>query len=342
MYLIILVILITELFTVSNGQDNYCMSYCNCNCQASPYEQPSLYEQHCCNLRNVGNTIKIEDGKLRTKIICPSDLPISCFQFYNYSCPQIHQVYPSATSGYYNITLTNGSIVTVYCDMEGINCDEEGGWTRVAYLNMTEPGTTCPSGLTQTGYININHDVCGRPNPSLGGCDSTFFSAYSLYYTKVCGQVRGYNYRSPDAFHIASDIDSYYVDGVSITYGSNPRQHIWTLSGGWYETRLHIAGCPCNSGSSAPPPPSFVGNDYYCESGLNAPPWSYVLYADDPLWDGQNCNGPESTCCTNPNMPWFLKTLNESTTDDIELRVCNSQGLPDEDTPLDIIEIYVK
>ena len=65
-------------------------------------------------------------------------------------------------------------------------------------------------------------------------------------------------------------------------------------------------------------------------------------FADDPLWDGQNCNGPESTCCTNPNMPWFLKTLDETTTDDIELRVCSNAGLPNEDTPLDIIEIYVK
>ena len=45
--------------------------------------------------------------------------------------------------------------------MEGMNCDEEGGWKKVAYLNMTstEPGTTCPSGLTQTRYINITHDV---------------------------------------------------------------------------------------------------------------------------------------------------------------------------------------
>ena len=336
MYLIILVILITELITVSNGEDNYCMSDCN-----SP-RQPSLYEQHCCNLSYIRNTFKIENGNRYMFIICPSYLPTSCFQVYKYSCLQIHQVYPSATSGYYNI-LTNGSIVTVYCDMEGMNCDEEGGWTSVAYLNMTEPGTTCPSGLTQTGYTNINHDVCGQPNPSSAGCDSPFFSTYSLNYTKVCGQVRGYQYFSPDAFRIGtSDIDSYYVDGVSITYGSNPRQHIWTLSGGWYETRLSSGGCPCNSGSSALPPPSFVGNDYYCESAVGNKAYSYILYADDPLWDGQNCNGPESTCCTNPNMPWFLKTLNKTTTDNIELRVCNSQGLPDEDTPLDIIEIYVK
>ena len=336
MYLIILVILITELITVSNGEDNYCMSDDNSQ------RQPSLYEQHCCNLDNIGKAFKIEKGNRLMFIICPSYLPTSCFQFYNYSCLQIHQLYPNATSGHYNITLTNGSIVTVYCDMEGINCDGEGGWTRVAYLNMTEPGTTCPSGLTQTEYININHDVCGRPNPSSGGCDSTFFFVYILNYSNVCGQVRGYQFGAADAFYLGSNnIDSYYVDGVSITYGSNPRQHIWTYAGGVTETRLDSLGCPCNSGSSASPPPSFVDNDYYCESGIYSS-WSHILYPNDPLWDGQNCNGPESTCCTNPNMPWFLKTLNETTTDNIELRVCSTFGLPDEDTPLDIMEIYVK
>ena len=336
MYLIILVILITELITVSNGDGIYCMSDC------IGQRQPSLYEQHCCNLGNIGNTIKFEDEKLRTFIVCPSNLPMSCFQFYNYtlsSCAVIHQVYPSVISGYYNITLTDGSIVTVYCDMEGINCDEEGGWTRVAYLNMTEPGTTCPSGLRQAGYININHDVCGR---SGAGCNSIIFSTYSLNYAKVCGQIRGYQFATPDAFNTGtSNIDSHYVDGVSITYGSNPRQHIWTYVGGWAETRLDLLGCPCNSGSSASPP-SFVGNDYYCESALNAPPDSFIFFGGDPLWDGQNCDGPESTCCINTNIPWFLKRLNRTTTDDIELRVCGNEVISNEDTPLDIIEIYVK
>ena len=55
MYLILLVILITERITVSNGEDNYCMSDCNSQ------RQPSLYEQHCCSLSNIGNTFKIEN-----------------------------------------------------------------------------------------------------------------------------------------------------------------------------------------------------------------------------------------------------------------------------------------
>ena len=172
--------------------------------------------------------------------------------------------------------------------MEGINCDEEGGWTRVAYLNMTEPGTNCPSGLLQRGYVNINYDVlqvCGRSAGSSGaGCDSIIFSTCSLNYTKVCGQIRGYQFGVPDAFNTGtSNIDSYYVNGVSISYGSNPRQHIWT--GGWTEARLDSRGCPCNSGSYAPLPPSFVGNDYYCESGTYNT-ISAMVYVDDPLWDG--------------------------------------------------------
>ena len=48
MYLIILVILITELITVSNGEDNYYVSDC------ISQRQPSLYEQHCCSLSNIG------------------------------------------------------------------------------------------------------------------------------------------------------------------------------------------------------------------------------------------------------------------------------------------------
>ena len=63
--------------------------------------------------------------------------------------------------------------------------------------------------------------------------------------------------------------------------------------------------------------------DYYCESGLCSSQFHHkVLYSTDTLWDGQQCNGNEGPCCTNPKMPWFIKTLNETTTEDIELRMC--------------------
>ena len=104
--------------------------------------------------------------------------------------------------------------------------------------------------------------------------------------------------------------------GVSITNGS-PRNHIWTLAGGTTDlsqtpTNLLGYNCPC-----ADPinyrvlPPSFVGDNYYCESGNSGISYSFnYLYSSDPLWDGQQCEGE---CCSNGNLPhgsvWSFPTL---------------------------------
>ena len=108
--------------------------------------------------------------------------------------------------------------------------------------------------------------------------------------------------------------------------------------------------CPCNSDNAEAPKtkPNFIGDDYYCESAIppyvsgNTQRWQHILYVNDPLWDGQQCGGNEGPCCTNPKMPWFMKTLNETTTENIELRVCGNEDYPDEDIPLDLIELYIK
>ena len=99
--------------------------------------------------------------------------------------------------------------------MKGTHCDEKGGWTKVAYLNMTESGATCPPGLTLQQYNNIDHGLCG------------YIFHLCLNYLEVCGQIRGYQHKGSDVFYqLSVGIDSYYVDGVSITYGQNPRTHI--------------------------------------------------------------------------------------------------------------------
>ena len=159
----------------------------------------------------------------------------------------------------------------------------------------------------------------------------------------------GYQYRSPDSFPpnlgggylYNPNIDNNYVDGVSITYDSNPRKHIWTLGGGNSVDHASRFCCPCNINNAETTVPSFVGSDYYCESGIASGDWTNVLYANDPLWDGQQCGGLEGPCCNNPKIPWFIKTLNETTTEDIELRVMADEGTSNEDTPLHIIELYI-
>ncbi len=67
----------------------------------------------------------------------------------------------------------------------------------------------------------------------------------------------------------------------------------------------------------------------------------FVFYPDDPLWDGTGC-GINNTCCSLNNPPWFLKQLPSTTADDIEMRMCFDQQSYDEDTPIEIIELYVR
>ena len=66
---------------------------------------------------------------------------------------------------------------------------------------------------------------------------------------------------------------------------------------------------------------------------------------NNPLWDGDGCTG-SSTCCEFNNPPWFCKQLPEPTTEDIEIRIMSSAGkgysLEGEDTPVQLIEIYVQ
>ena len=132
---------------------------------------------------------------------------------------------------------------------------------------------------------------------------------------------------------------------MSLTHGANgSRQHIWTFAAGPSEvtTRLQNYSCPCDT---APPSvvPAFVGNDYFCESGLHSE-WNGqygVFFSNDVLWDGQNCTS-NSTCCQFNNPPWFIKNLPNATTDDIELRICTNTPLPLDDVPIELIELYVQ
>ena len=122
---------------------------------------------------------------------------------------------------------------------------------------------------------------------------------------------------------------------------NSTHNHIWTYASGRYEDAYFYYACPCNNGSIIQSPP-FVGDDYYCESGTATIPNDNSLYSSDPLWDGQQCGGDEATCCTHPNMPWFIKTLNETTTEDIELSVCGHSSPATEDTRLELVELFVR
>ena len=258
------------------------------------------------------------------------------------SCAELAEREPDIPSGNYWILNSTQSPVQVFCEMGDVfppSLNVTGGWVRVANLNMTDPDQQCPENL-QLSYTDQPIRLCGRRTDR--GCDSVTFTT-GVQYQQVCGRVRGYQFGSPDAFIYCPapcTTDDPYVDGVSITHGASPRKHIWTYAAGVFEYSTIVNNCPCNGGSS---PPSFVDSDYYCESGLSAGNWfPTVLYPNDPLWDGQDCNGLERTCCDPPNLPWFCKELPQSTTDDLEFRICGDQSLADEDTPIDLVQLYIQ
>ena len=250
------------------------------------------------------------------------------------SCKEIKERQPSSPSGVYILMDINGAgSYETYCNMGNL-CGSGGGWTRLAYLDMSDATQNCPSGLRM--YQDSGVRACGRPATSIGNCASQTFSSHGISYSEICGKVIGYQYRSTDA-SVSSNINSNYVDGVSITRGS-PRQHVWTLVSGWSDS-YNINPCRCNG-----PPQAFVGNNYYCESGNptnNAD--GHGLFTADPLWDGQNCGSYETACCTPSDLPWFHRDYGStSSTDNIEMRVCGNEATSNEDVTVGLYEIYIK
>jgi hypothetical protein len=222
----------------------------------------------------------------------------------------------------------------------------EGLWYQVAYLNMSDSTQVCPS-----NWVEIHTPVrtCGRPTSAGRSCPGVQYSVNSLQYSKVCGRVVGYQDGSSDAFYpgqSSSSPDDIYVDGVSLTHGM-PREHIWTFAVGGTDGSLgdNDINCPCFNPAATSNifPPSFVGNNYFCESGNHGRRLGgrEIFFVGDPVWDGQQCEGE---CCSSTGIsaPWFHASLPKPTTDDIEIRICASEGTHNEDSPIQMFEIYIQ
>ena len=255
------------------------------------------------------------------------------------SCSHVLLFNSSSPSSHYWIKSSNGSAVHVYCDFNRqCGCDGPSTWSRVAFLNMSDPNQVCPSNWTT---IASPVKTCGRGLSRQRGCNSVFYSTYGMTYTCVCGRIIAYQHGLPDAFNTGRDINEIYLDGISLTHGSDgSRQHIWSFVSAGGEMRSSQAICACSSSNPWPHSTSFVGDDYFCDSGNHANTSSITtFYSDDPLWDGQGCSS-SSTCCQFNNPPWFCKILTQSITDDLEVRICKTAG--DEDIPIQLVELYVQ
>ena len=224
-------------------------------------------------------------------------------------------------------------------------CGGSQTWRRIAYLDMSDQSQQCPSGWSQ-----IEDPVRACAGKSTG-CHSAFFSTDQFTYNHVCGRVMAYQKGSPDGFDFwdtssVKTLESPYMNGVSLTYGAaGSRQHIWSFVAAVFETSNPYQTeptCECTNTNYDWPHqvPSFIGNNYFCDSGNRGPGYQNIAYLDDPLWDGKGC-GQNSTCCQLNNPPWFCTSLPQSTSDDLELRICSDEPTNNEDTYVYLVEIYV-
>ena len=244
------------------------------------------------------------------------------------SCAAILQFIPFSPSGHYWIRSSNGSAVRVYCDMTRSCGNITGGWTRVVELDMSNTSQQCPSSWTMTSSPARS---CFASTPT--SCPGTVFPTLGLTYSRICGRAIGYSTGSPDAFaeiynfRNSPSIDEPYVDGISVTHGS-PQQHIWSFAAGHGGSFR----CPCDNANHAldraPFPPSYVGNNYFCDGDYNG-----------ALWDAMNCT---TNCCTFNNPPWFSVSLPAPTSDDIEVRICGDENPSNENVLLSVLQLYVQ
>ena len=259
-----------------------------------------------------------------------------------HSCKEILAKYPATPSGYYLIQPPGvNATVKVYCDMENERCGSKG-WTRIALVDVAKD-KACPGNLR---FVESPMPTCRGLGNGIG-CASAIFTTHGISYSKVCGRLRGYQVGDPNAFgpyvnNIARP--DLIVDGVLISLGKG-QDHIWTYAIGmriipttaFQQNRV----CPCSSHNFTGVVPPFIGNDYFCDSAVHLGGDRLPgIFHSTPMWTGEGCT-PPNFCCSRCGMPWFCKTLPVPTTDYIEIRNCQNEGINNEDTALDLIELYI-
>ena len=269
------------------------------------------------------------------------------------SCNNIYTKFPETQnkSGHYRIKEKNDYQWT-YCRMKTITISGDfistcagvgGGWRRIVNINISA-GDNCPGEWRKATESGVS--FCRVANDSRYTCSSANFSTNGINYQRVCGRARGYQKGHTLGFFIgrqnetATNIDEYYSSGLSITHSNNPRQHIWSFVSGNSERIRNYGNCPCASVALTTTSPSFVGNNYYCETAALYGPDYNRYFFNDTLWDGAGCIG--GTCCDDTTQPWFYRQLNQTTQDDIEARICTSGPFIHRSPLIDQLELYIQ
>ena len=190
---------------------------------------------------------------------------------------------------------------------------------------------SCPSGF-EIRSDTSNPLLCRRLNIS-AGCSSVIYPSNGMSYSQVCGTVRVYQQETPDGFQSRNEqilrnnqsVNQNYVDGVSLTHGTTPnRNHIWT-----YTAAIKFGDDVDRCQTCDRHKPFYIGTNFTCIAG-HCTAWPCNL--NNAIWtDGFSCAGNETFC----------RQLSESTTDNIEMRVCRDEHRRDEDILISFVEIFV-
>ena len=270
----------------------------------------------------------------------------SCEHIYN------NNLETADKSGYYRINesqwtycnmtkIAANAYITISGDFITTCAGVGGGWRRIANINISA-GDDCPGEWRKATHSNVS--FCRVASDIGSTCSSANFSTNGTSYQRVCGRARGYQKGDTIAFYasyyLGRTIDRDYVSGLSITYSSNPRQHIWTFASGRGErfSNRDSLNCPCSI-KPGYDPPSYVGSNWYCESGATYWGGYSTYYFNDTLWDGAGC---VDNCCDDTTQPWFHRQLNQITQDDIEARICTYGHFVYRSTLIDQLELYIQ
>ena len=213
-----------------------------------------------------------------------------------------------------------------------------GGWSGGDLLMSTQLKMTfVPDG---TGLIPIQL-FCAGPMLVLGPL--TVSNSIPFLMTRCVEWSLPTSLALQNAFSQRNTgIDSVYVDGVSITHclPHSPSTQLcyWSC---WRSSALdHDSICLCSLNSTNIVP-TFVGNNYFCDTGTIMNDGQNTPYLDDPLWDGQGCR-PSSAFCSLNSPPWFNAWLPNATTDSIEVRISADTHRSTEDLFLESLVIYIR
>ena len=271
------------------------------------------------SILNVTINIETQTNSIKMKIIAD----IMALHVFN-SCEELGKLSLLFPSGIYRVRSYKCSFIHKYCSTNRVaSCrGVPGNWRRIAYLNTNENPVSCPDNF-EVRDPNSNPPLCRRTNPNKG-CSSVTYPSNGMSYSQVCGTVRIHAAGTPDGFITFRD-RSMYVDGVYFTHGvSSSRNHIWTYSAAtaYGNTR----GCsPCYFQK----PMNMPGKNYTC----------ITLHCDIiNCYQGVLWGNATQLCFGNGT---FYRQLSESTTDNIEMRVCRDERRSNEDIFISFVELFV-